>query len=68
MASKPTSLTESFVPAFSRAPVRAELRLMILSTCLNCGESQAVSSTDGSLEEWENHHRCRDVAPVTLAS
>lgn len=51
--------SDSFVPAFSRSLVHVEQRLMILSTCLSCGESRMVSSDDDSIEEWESRHRCR---------
>jgi hypothetical protein len=37
---------------------------MIVSTCLNCGESEMLSSVDGSLQEWEERRRCGDTAEI----
>jgi len=55
------SLTKT--PEFSRALTPVESRLLIASTCLKCGESKLVSSSDGSLEEWEEEHRCTAGTP-----
>jgi hypothetical protein len=55
--------TDAFIPAFTRSLVRTELRLMILSTCLTCGEGRLVSSADGSLDEWEDGHECKVPEP-----
>jgi len=50
-------------PGFSRALTRLESRLLIASTCLKCGESKLASSSDGSLQEWENDHKCDPEKP-----
>jgi hypothetical protein len=44
---------------FTHILVRLEQRLLIRSSCSVCGESKLVSHSDGSLDEWENGHRCR---------
>lgn len=49
--SSPASYLRSLVPQGSR--------LMIQSECVACGASRLVSRHDGSLEEWEDGHRCK---------
>jgi hypothetical protein len=44
--------------AFTHTLERSESRLMIRSACADCGQSQLVSEHDGSLQEWEDGHRC----------
>ncbi len=44
--------------AFTRTLERFEARLMIRSMCAQCGDSMLVSRHDGSLQEWEDGHRC----------
>ncbi len=48
---------------FTHMPVKTEARLLIVSTCQKCGASKLVSSFDGSLQRWEDGHKC-----LTLAS
>lgn len=44
--------------AFRHSQIRTEGRLLIQSTCGRCGKSKIVSHHDGSLEQWEDGHRC----------
>jgi hypothetical protein len=37
---------------------RHEDRLLICTQCERCGARKVVSAADGSLEEWEEGHRC----------
>ena len=48
--------------AYERFEVRMESRLLIHSVCRQCGASRVVSSIDGSLEEWESTHTCKERA------
>jgi hypothetical protein len=43
---------------FLRTATRDGFRVMIQSTCAGCGETRIVSHVDGSLEKWEQEHRC----------
>jgi hypothetical protein len=43
---------------FSRELFKDGGRVLILSSCLLCGEARVGSSYDGSLEEWESGHAC----------
>ncbi len=44
---------------FANAPAYSEGgRLVIKSTCSDCGAFQLVSVGDGSLRRWESHHEC----------
>lgn len=45
--------------AFTRTLERSGSRLMIRSACAQCGESNLVSKHDGSLQDWEDGHRCQ---------
>jgi hypothetical protein len=45
--------------AFTRTLERSGSRLMIRSACASCGDSKLVSKVDGSLQEWEDGHRCK---------
>ena len=45
---------------FARKLVRTVNRLMIESTCRNCGAASIVSDHDGTLEDWEERHTCKD--------
>lgn len=47
---------------FLRTHIRTEERLLIQSTCKACGKSQLVSNADGSLQNWESTHDCKQVA------
>jgi len=44
--------------SFTRMPIRTEGRLLIQSTCDQCGRSSLVSDHDGSRETWEDGHSC----------
>lgn len=46
--------------AFTRTLERSGARLLIRSACVKCGDSKLVSKHDGSLQEWEDGHRCAD--------
>lgn len=48
---------------FSHLLIHEESRLMIRSTCQECGASKVVSSADGSLDDWEDGHRCQPTKP-----
>jgi hypothetical protein len=39
-------------------------RILIRSTCVQCGTSRIVPVRDGSIEEWGFRHNCRDVGKV----
>ena len=55
--------------SFLRTHVRMEERLLIQSTCKACGRTKVVSSADGTLQDWENNHRCqKPSAPVQRPS
>jgi hypothetical protein len=43
---------------FDHLHIKTEGRLLIQSTCKGCGKSRIVSKHDGSLEQWEDGHRC----------
>lgn len=44
---------------FSYFPAYGEnKRLFIKSTCKGCGEFRLVDLIDGSLEKWEQEHKC----------
>jgi hypothetical protein len=45
---------------FARYGVRTEDRLLIHSVCTKCGASKLVSYHDGSLEKWEDSHKCEE--------
>jgi hypothetical protein len=47
-----------FPAAFTRTLERSGSRLMIRSVCAQCGDSSLVSKHDGSLQAWEDGHRC----------
>jgi hypothetical protein len=49
---------EHDVGAYIRAQIKAEKRLLIQSTCNNCGRSAVSAHDDGSLEAWEDAHNC----------
>jgi hypothetical protein len=50
-------------PAFDNAPAYDEDgRLVIKSTCRQCGESKLVSVRDRSLAKWESRHACMNAA------
>jgi len=44
--------------AFTRTLERSGSRLLIRSACQDCGDSKLVSQHDGTLQEWEDGHRC----------
>jgi hypothetical protein len=39
-------------------------RIVIKSTCKNCGAFRLVSVRDGSLELWESQHECPAVPKI----
>lgn len=43
-------------PTFSHTLVSTERRLLIQSTCRECGATKLVSHADHSVEEWEEKH------------
>lgn len=43
---------------FTQVGIIADTRMMIVSTCTECGASKIVSTYDGSLEQWQNEHQC----------
>ena len=43
---------------FSLSCVRTESRLLIHSTCRQCGASRLVSMHDGTLDQWHKEHVC----------
>jgi hypothetical protein len=47
---------------FTRTLIKRERRLMIRSVCAKCGESKVVSASDGTLDDWEDSHKCCDQA------
>lgn len=44
--------------AFARSVIRTDGRLLILSVCSRCEKGTLVSRADGTLDKWENSHRC----------
>ncbi len=55
----------SRVEDFDRNFVYEGVRTMIRSVCPECGAWTIASHIDGSLEEWERAHDCRNTtAPV----
>lgn len=63
------SRTAAALNYFNDIPLRTETRLLILSTCKKCGEAKLVSSYDGSRQQWQNHHQCKDqngIHPVPI--
>lgn len=52
---------------FANAPAYDEDgRLVIKSTCSDCGAFQFVSVRDGSLRNWESQHECPNTLEITL--
>lgn len=49
---------------FNHTEVHAGTRLLIKSTCLNCGMSMLLSAADDSLEKWERWHECDVILAV----
>jgi hypothetical protein len=43
---------------YIRAHINTEKRLLIQSTCNDCGRSAVSAHDDGSLEAWEDAHNC----------
>jgi hypothetical protein len=43
---------------FNHTEIRAGDRLLIKSTCMNCGMSMLLSAADDSLRKWERWHEC----------
>ena len=48
---------------FSRELFKDGKRLLILTNCRLCGESQIATCYDGSLQEWEGAHGCPCLRP-----
>jgi hypothetical protein len=46
---------------FAHTIVHKSGRVMIRSSCTQCGASNIVSIADGSLQVWENEHVCERV-------
>lgn len=55
------------VPTFVVTLVRQEFDLKFRSTCQSCGESRILSAADGSLQEWQDGHKCSRPEPVPPA-
>ena len=55
---------------FIRTLVWQGPRRLIESVCAQCGASEVVSASDGSLQEWEHGHKCpkREPRPASLRS
>ena len=53
---------------FSLTSVRTESRLLIQSTCRQCGGARLVSMHDGSLDKWQNEHMCKPNRPPDMGS
>lgn len=51
---------------FTHTDVRAGDRLLIKSTCNDCGMSMLLSPNDGSLQKWESWHICDNVNSTWL--
>jgi hypothetical protein len=49
---------------FNHTEVHAGNRLLIKSTCLNCGMSMLLSAADDTLQKWERWHECDVILPV----
>jgi len=45
-------------PEFVRTPVWRDERLLLKSSCSGCGASFVGSRADGSLQQWEDGHKC----------
>jgi hypothetical protein len=43
---------------FTHTEERFGKRILIVSTCNECGAANIVSRYDGSLEAWERNHKC----------
>lgn len=50
---------------FTHTEERFGKRIMIVSTCNDCGAANVVSPYDGSLEEWERNHECEKRAKAS---
>ena len=49
---------------FHHTEIHAGTRLLVKSTCMNCGMSVLLSAADGSLKKWERWHECDVILPV----
>ncbi len=49
---------------FHHTEVHAGNRLLIKSTCMNCGMSMLLSAADESLQKWERWHECDVILAV----
>jgi hypothetical protein len=53
------------IQSFENAPAHDDGgRLVIKSTCKNCGAFRFVNVRDGSLAKWESRHECPDAARI----
>jgi hypothetical protein len=43
---------------FNRTAVRTSERMVIKTVCVECGESKVASVSGGSLDAWEDGHKC----------
>ena len=61
-------MSQSNTIQFTRYLVRMQDLTFVHSICLKCGASKLLSSSDGSLEEWEKRHQCNIAAPRDVAA
>ena len=62
-------MSQSTIPVqFTRYLVRMKNLTLVHSICLKCGASRLLSSSDGSLQEWEEQHQCKKLAPADKAA
>jgi hypothetical protein len=45
---------------FKETLLITETRMLILSTCKKCGAAKLVSVYDGSRQEWQDGHKCKE--------
>jgi hypothetical protein len=51
-------VSRSVSATFTHTLARVKRRTVIRVTCKICGESRTMSTWDGSLQRWEQTHRC----------
>lgn len=56
------------LPTFVVTLVQEEFHLKLRSTCQVCGESKVLSAADGSLQDWQEAHRCARPEPRGVSS
>lgn len=62
----PSPLPANSHRTFAHSPVYEASRVMVLSICGRCGDSQVVSWHDGSLQHWEREHICTVKKPFLM--